>query len=183
MPLSQKRYGRGRASITVSGHDAVGKHLERTKSPSVIGFQPPKSIPGADASPPPAPQRPEADAPHARPPQAAQAQSLATKPCEPGIVAMRQRIRLADALRRCGIDEQKIAALYAYLVETLEDRLDERGVEKLLIDVLKECSRLFAKENAPAKSEWRAASIPIVVHNIPRPERGPQTGGDNNGTA
>lgn len=185
MPPSQKRYGRGRVSIGVSPQNAVGKTAFRTKSPTIIGFQPPsKAAPmgGCESSPPTVPQRPGTAGPPT-PVQAPQGQSLATRPIEPRPVPGRQRMGLADALRKHGIDEQKLAALYAYVVDFLKERLDDRGADKLLVQVLKECREVFQKENSPGKSEWRAASIPIVVHNIPRPERGPQSGGDNNGSA
>jgi hypothetical protein len=90
-----------------------------------------------------------------------------------------RRVGLAEALRREEIDEQRIAEVYADLIHDLENRPDDR-VEKLLIEVLKECSRLLEKESPPAKSEPRIASIPIVIHNVPPPQRGPQPGGDNN---
>lgn len=93
----------------------------------------------------------------------------------------RHEVRLAEALRREGIDEQRLAEAYADIIEQLICKSEVHGVEKLLIDVLKECSRLLEKESAPAKSEPRSGSTMIVVHNVPRPQRGPGRGGDNNG--
>ena len=93
----------------------------------------------------------------------------------------RHRMRLADALRKQGIDEQTLAATYADVVEKLLCESMHGRVEKLLVDVLKECSRLLEKESAPAKSDSRSGSTTIVVHNVPRPQRGPAPGGNHNG--
>jgi len=157
--------------LFVTARNSATKHPGSKSMP--IGFHaPPK--PAAPA--PTESLAPCAPAQKERPEQAA----TPDKRIEVTPVPQRHRMRLAEALRKHGIDEQKLAAAYAYVMEKLKDRSDERGIEKLLIDVLKECSRLLEKENPPTKSEWRAASIPIVVHNVPRPERGPQSGGDNN---
>lgn len=150
-----------------------------------IGFRPAaKPGPAATSSPPKAPAPPCLPAPARVLPARPNAQAHAEE-CQGPEAAQplrRHRMRLAEALRRHGVDEQMLAAAYADLVEKLQDKAEDRGVEKLLIEVLKECSRLLEKETTPAKSEWRAASIPIVVHNIPRPERGPQSGGEHNGS-
>jgi hypothetical protein len=94
----------------------------------------------------------------------------------------RHRTRLAEALRKQGIDEHRLAQVYAEIMGRLQDKSEDRGVEKLLLDVLKECSRILEEENRLAKPEPRAASTTIVVHNVPRPQRGPQPGGENNGS-
>jgi hypothetical protein len=93
----------------------------------------------------------------------------------------RHRMRLADALRKQGIDEQTLAATYADVVEKLLCESMHGRVEKLLVDVLKECSRLLEKDSAPPNSDSKSGSTMIVVHNVPRPQRGPAPGGDHNG--
>jgi hypothetical protein len=104
----------------------------------------------------------------------AQNRVVAAKP-----VSQRHEIRLADALRREGIDEQRLAEAYADIVERLICKSEEHGVEKLLIDVLKECARLLEKGGTAAKKDSRSGSTMIVVHNVPRPQRGPAPGGNS----
>jgi len=90
------------------------------------------------------------------------------------------RVPLGEALRKKGVDENALAEIYAEVIEKLKCRTDEGGVEKLLIEVLKECSRLLEKENAAVKTE--SGMPPIrVIHHVERPQRGPQPSGDNRG--
>jgi hypothetical protein len=54
------------------------------------------------------------------------------------------RIRIGDAIRRSGLDEYRVARTFAGVVDKLSDgknAKDAGGVQKLLVDVLKECSR------------------------------------------
>ena len=151
----------------------AAKPPSKTRPPSTIGFH---------STSEPAPVAPKAlPAPASADAQAHRGDS--PKPIEATPVPRRYRMRLAEALRKQGIDEHKLAEIYADVMGKLKDKSEDRGVEKLLLDVLKECSRILEEESRPAKSEARIASIPIVVHNVPRPERGGQTGGDNNGSA
>lgn len=149
------------------------KPPSNTKSPSTIGFH---------STPKPGPLVPKA-LPASRSEQGQDHGLSSVKPVEATPVQRRYRMRLAEALRKQGIDEHKLAEIYADVMDKLKDKSEDRGVEKLLLDVLKECSRILEEESRSTKSETRIASIPIVVHNVPRPERGPQTGGDNNGSA
>ncbi len=83
------------------------------------------------------------------------------------------RIRIGDAMRRSGLDEYKVARTFAVVVDKLSDgkkAKDTGGVQKLLVDVLKECSRHLD----PPQSERAAPAAPVnitMVHNVPRPVR------------
>ena len=83
------------------------------------------------------------------------------------------RIRIGDAMRRSGLDEYKVARTFAGVLDKLSDGKkpkDTGGVQKLLVDVLKECSRHLD----PPQSERAAPAAPVhitMVHNVPRPVR------------
>lgn len=88
----------------------------------------------------------------------------------------RKRVRIGEALRKIGFDEYAIAQRYADTVDRLKDKSDRSGnVEKLLIDVLKECSRLIEPmrpETASDRAGVRSAALHVhLVHNVPRPTR------------
>jgi hypothetical protein len=74
-------------------------------------------------------------------------------------------------MRRSGLDEYKVARTFAGVVDKLSDGTkDTGGVQKLLVDVLKECSRHLD----PPQSERAAPAAPLhitMVHNVPRPFR------------
>lgn len=56
----------------------------------------------------------------------------------------RKRLRLGDAMREAGLDEHKLAETYVDVVDRLRNKTDDGGsVEKVLANVLKECSRLL----------------------------------------
>jgi hypothetical protein len=83
-----------------------------------------------------------------------------------------KRVRLAEALRSSGLDELTVAQNYVVVVEKLRDGSGGAdGTQKMLVDVLKECSRILE----PPKSLGGGASdMPAVVnlyHNVPRPVR------------
>jgi len=81
------------------------------------------------------------------------------------------RIRIGDAMRRSGLDEYKVARTFAGVVDKLSDgNKDTGGVQKLLVDVLKECSRHLD----PPQSERAAPAVPAhitMLHLVPRPVR------------
>src|SRR5579862_6008053 len=116
-----------------------------------------QSSPVAAAAPPSTP----AAAIDARPVSAAQQSSTAPPP----------RIRIGEAMRRSGLDEYKVARTFAGVVDKLSDGTkDTGGVQKLLVDVLKECSRHLD----PPQTERAASAAPVhitMVHNVPRPFR------------
>jgi hypothetical protein len=74
-------------------------------------------------------------------------------------------------MRRSGLDEYKVARTFAGVVDKLSDGTkDTGGVQKLLVDVLKECSRHLD----PPQTERAAPAAPVhitMVHNVPRPFR------------
>ena len=74
-------------------------------------------------------------------------------------------------MRRTGLDEYKVARTFAGVVDKLSDGTkDTGGVQKLLVDVLKECSRHLD----PPQTERAASAAPVhitMVHNVPRPVR------------
>ena len=74
-------------------------------------------------------------------------------------------------MRRSGLDEYKVARTFAGVVDKLSDGTkDTGGVQKLLVDVLKECSRHLD----PPQSERAAPSVPAhitMLHLVPRPVR------------
>ena len=75
-------------------------------------------------------------------------------------------------MRKYGLDEHTIAETYAGVVQTLRSKNEGDGIEKLLVDVLKECTRVL---EPPAKSTDRSGGDTLVqvqlIHNVPRPER------------
>jgi hypothetical protein len=81
------------------------------------------------------------------------------------------RIPIGEALRERGIDERAIAGNYVYVLGKLtEQESDKGGVQKLLVDVLKECSRQIEASSPPP----RASVAPVIVqlvHNVTRPAR------------
>lgn len=90
----------------------------------------------------------------------------------------RKRVRIGEALRKIGFDEYAIAQNYADTAKRLKAKPDKSGnIEKLLIDVLKECSRLIepVRPAEPSSNNSRVAGAAIhvhLVHNVPRPARG-----------
>ena len=85
------------------------------------------------------------------------------------------RVRIGEAMRRTGLDEYKVARTFAVVVDKLSGKnpKDSGGVQKLLVDVLKECSRHLD----PPHSERDAPSVPsriMLIHHVPRPDRTPK---------
>lgn len=80
---------------------------------------------------------------------------------------------MGEALRRQGLDEHAVAGNWVDVVNKLTGDDPEGGsVEKLLVDVLKECSRQL--ETGWAQAPERSADAPVfvqLVHNVARPER------------
>lgn len=80
-------------------------------------------------------------------------------------------MRIGDALRRNGLDEMAIAEGLVSVVGALKKQIsDGDGVDKLLVDVLKECSRILE----PARSADAAPDLPVIVklmHTVSRPKR------------
>jgi hypothetical protein len=83
------------------------------------------------------------------------------------------RIPIGEALRVHGLDEHAIAENFANVVGKLKDKTDQSGsVEKLLVDVLKDCARhLDASAPAPRSASGDVPVIVHLVHNVQRPPR------------
>lgn len=80
----------------------------------------------------------------------------------------RKRLRLGEAFRKAGLDEQTVAETYVRVVDRLRRKIAQDTVQKLLVDVLKECSRVLD----PPRGTNAGAEQPTVVelhHDIPRP--------------
>jgi len=88
---------------------------------------------------------------------------------------------LADAMREAGIDEHYIAENYVGVADKLSGKNKEKeAVEKLLVDVLKEFTRLLdppktSSERAAERQAEKAATdsfVPVkLIHYVDRPER------------
>jgi hypothetical protein len=79
---------------------------------------------------------------------------------------------MGEALRRQGLDEHALAGNWVHVVEQLKKGEAEAGnVEKLLVDVLKECSRQLEAEAEQASKGSGDAPPVQLVHKVHRPER------------
>jgi cell division ATPase FtsA len=81
----------------------------------------------------------------------------------------KRRVRMGEALRIKGIDEHAVAETFAGVVDMLKTKTEENDdVEKLLVDVLKECSK-HLEEDSKATA---AAPLQVkLIHNVARPRR------------
>ena len=82
----------------------------------------------------------------------------------------RKRVPISIALRKHGIDEHTIAETCAYTLDALKGIIPVKDSDKkLLIDFVKECTKLLggdagAAPNAPLRVR--------LIHNVARPQRG-----------
>lgn len=83
------------------------------------------------------------------------------------------RIAIGEALRERGLDEYTIADTYVHVVGKLTaGKSDSGGVQKLLVDVLKECSRQIEASQPPMRSANPDAPVIVqLVHTVTRPVR------------
>jgi hypothetical protein len=136
--------------------------------------QPPQSLADEPASncAPPAPPAPPSLSLAAGQPQAAASR-------KPG-ARRRKPVRIGEALRQRGFDEHTIAASYVDVAQRLKGKSDKNGgVEKLLVDVLKEVSRHLEPARPPDRAGDRlgAPGAPIhihLIHSVARPARSPR---------
>jgi len=87
-----------------------------------------------------------------------------------------KRLRLAEALREHGLDERRVAAVYAGTVEKLSRNKEEGAVgvaaAKLLLDVLKEVTHsLEPQKTAGGNDSSDVPQFVRLIHNVPRPVR------------
>ena len=81
-------------------------------------------------------------------------------------------MRLAEALRLEGLDERKLAKNYVMVIEKLgEGNGDAKSGDKLLVDVLKECSRILEPPRATGAGAGDMPAVVNLYHNVPRPVR------------
>jgi hypothetical protein len=83
---------------------------------------------------------------------------------------------MGEALRRSGVDEMAVAGHLAETIKKLSDKSETGdGVQKLFVDVLKECTRHLDSPRSPSTSP-AASDSPVIVHlihNVARPVRPP----------
>jgi hypothetical protein len=84
---------------------------------------------------------------------------------------------MSDALRHAGVDEVLVAEHFAAIITKLSGKSEDKdGVEKLFVDILKECTRHLDSPRAPGPaSASSAAADPVVIvnliHEVARPNR------------
>lgn len=145
--------------------------------------------PAARSGPPPnsSPARPKS-APRKRAPKP----RLASKPrakksenpqsenaAKPGLFQKNgslPRVRLAEAFRLAGIDEHAVASCYVLALNKLTGGRGSEVVAKLLIDVLKECTRVLESPRSsaagtPAADDESPRVVVTLQHAVPRPVR------------
>lgn len=74
---------------------------------------------------------------------------------------------MGEALRKQGLDEHTIAGTYVQVVDNLKSTKKAGSSEKLLVEILKECTRQI--EAAQPVSDG-AVQVQLV-HNVERPAR------------
>jgi hypothetical protein len=153
--------------------------------------QPPNA---AEALPPQAPQRKPGKRsrkavkgarkdPHGQKEEVLASEAAAKKPAQPEKPAetrtagpikpgLRKRVRLAEALRREGLDERAVAESYVIVVEKLRNgNAAAAAAQKALVDVLKECSRILEPPRATGAGAGDMPAVVNLYHNVPRPVR------------
>ena len=97
------------------------------------------------------------------------AETRTAGPIRPGL---RKRVRLAEALRREGLDERAVAESYVIVVEKLRSgNAAAASAQKALVDVLKECSRILEPPRATGAGAGDMPAVVNLYHNVPRPVR------------
>jgi hypothetical protein len=101
--------------------------------------------------------------------------STSATPAKPKRNRRRKAAGIGDALRQRGFDEHTIAENYVELTQRLRAKSHKSGsIEKLLVDVMKECSKYIEPQKPAERWGDRAGRAPIhihLVHNVSRPER------------
>lgn len=85
----------------------------------------------------------------------------------------RPRARLCDAMRIKGMDEYRVAGLYVCLTEALRTGDKEHCANpKLMLDTLKECTRMLELSREVARPAAGSAPAPVqLMHYMLRPDR------------
>lgn len=93
--------------------------------------------------------------------------SVVAKPASP-----RERVRIGQAMRERGLDERLIAEMFANVVGKLHENnsSDSGSVQKLLVDVLKECSRHLDPPREAGRETSEGPATIILIHEVDRPK-------------
>jgi hypothetical protein len=103
--------------------------------------------------------------------------SAASDQTKKGVVAKpagpRERVRIGQAMRERGLDERLIADMFATVVGKLHENnsSDSGSVQKLLVDVLKECSRHLDPPREAGRETSEGPAAIILIHEVDRPQR------------
>jgi len=76
---------------------------------------------------------------------------------------------MGEALRKEGLDEHTIAGTYAQVVDNLKGTKKAGSNEKLLVEILKECTRQIEATQPVGDGAVQVR----LVHNVERPARKP----------
>ncbi|HEV2298328.1 MAG TPA: hypothetical protein VGR72_07410 [Candidatus Acidoferrales bacterium] len=79
-------------------------------------------------------------------------------------------MKLPDAMRAAGLDEQSLAQCFAKHIKQLQSKRPPRLPRKLLLDYLKECVRILYAPARRGDAPEQPAKIELV-HFVPRPDR------------
>ena len=80
------------------------------------------------------------------------------------------RLKLPDAFRAIGLDEQKIARCFAKHIKQMQSKKVPRAPRKLLLDWLKEAIRVLYPLARRGDAPEQPQTIELV-HFVPRPDR------------
>lgn len=88
-------------------------------------------------------------------------------------IGPRERVRIGQAMRERGLDERLIAEMFANVVGKLHENnsRDSGSVQKLLVDVLKECSRHLDPPREAGRDSNEGPATIILIHEVDRPQR------------
>ena len=88
-------------------------------------------------------------------------------------IGPRERVRIGQAMRERGLDERLIAEMFANVVGKLHENnsSDSGSVQKLLVDVLKECSRHLDPPREAGRETSEGPATIILIHEVDRPKR------------
>ena len=96
----------------------------------------------------------------------------------------RLKMKMSEALRGAGVDESRLANKWRRILGRIDMKAGAAtpASEKLLVDVLKECSKLLDAYPAPKVASPGDGGAVQFVSNVARPVRGDGGGGEDDGT-
>lgn len=181
MPTNKKSDAYERGTIQVPGQpkvplDARSRQLQHAETPE-------KGQPGEPGPEPPSVAEAQGKARATEDASSAESQETAggptlVEPTDAETVAeaaaldgdphVQLQMRMGEALRNQGINEQSVAAAYARVVAMLKNKTAGGSVDKVMLDILKECSKHLEEDSKAAGS----APIRVrLIHNVARPQR------------